>query len=128
RVRAGPSTLGAQVRSLPDLIRSTASAPRATFHEGNVVLCSGVGFATSSQLSAQGNSQASDGNVRGTPAANTGAIQPGRGEELNVALLNSNVVIDAVVVKGGNGYNVYSNPSFLPPELPPPQAYIPPFN
>jgi Domain of unknown function (DUF5979) len=116
---------------LRDLLRSTASDPRATFHDGNVVLCSGVGLPDSDQLGAFRNNSASDGNVTGTPAPNTGPIHTGQGEELNVAINNPDVVIDAVVVKGGNGYNVYPNPSapppVLPPGLPPPQHYIAPF-
>jgi hypothetical protein len=45
-----------------------------------------------------------------------------------VALLNGTVTIDAVVVKGGPAYNVYTNQAFLPPTLPPDQHYISPFN
>jgi hypothetical protein len=74
------------------------------------------------------NTSASDGNVAGTVATNNGTIQPGQGQEVNVALINPGVVIDAVVVKGGDGYNVYSNATFLPPTLPPPQHYISPLN
>ena len=117
-----------QVGILPVLLRSSASDPRAAFNSGNAVTCAQVGFAGANQLGAQGNATASDGNVTGTPAPNAGSIQPGTGEELNVTLLNPNAVIDAVVVKGGNGYNVYSNATFLPPTLPPPQHYISPFN
>jgi hypothetical protein len=121
-----------QVGILPILLRSSPSDPRAVFHDGNVDLCSGVGFPASDQLGALGNNTASDGNVSGTPAPNNGSIQPGQGEELNVTVLNPDVVIDAVVVKGGNGYNVYPNPAapppILPPGLPPPQHYISPFN
>ena len=108
-----------QVGILPVLLRSSASDPRAAFNSGNAVTCAQVGFAGANQLGAQGNATASDGNVTGTPAPNAGSIQPGTGEELNVTLLNPNAVIDAVVVKGGNGYNVYSNATFLPPTLPP---------
>ncbi len=57
-----------------------------------------------------------------------GTVQPGTGEEVNVAILGAGVVIDAVVVKGGAAYNVYSNPSFLPPTLLPDQHYISPRN
>src|SRR5262245_62118566 len=117
-----------QVCILPGLLRSSASDPRATFNGGNAVTCAQVGFAGANQLGAQGNATASDGNVTGTPAPNTGPVQPGTGEELNVTLLNPNAVIDAVVAKGGNGYNVYSNPAVLPPALVPPQHYISPFN
>ena len=74
------------------------------------------------------NQSASDTNVGGTVLRNAGAIQPGRGEEVNVAILGVGVVIDAVVVKGGPAYNVYSNAAFLPPTLPPNQHYISPLN
>ena len=66
--------------------------------------------------------------LSGTVAENAGAVQPGKGQEVNVTILGDNVVIDAVVVKGGNGYNVYEDPTFLPPALQPPQHYISPFN
>ena len=63
-------------------------------------------------------------------APNAGTIQPGQGQELNVTItpagVTAGVVIDAVIVKGGDGYNVYSNPAFLPPTLGPPQHYISP--
>jgi Domain of unknown function (DUF5979) len=118
---------GAQVVGLEALLRSTPSDPRAIFHDGN-----GVGFPDSDQLGAAKNHAASDGNVTGTPAPNNGPVHPGQGEELNVTVINPNVVIDAIVVKGGNGYNQYPNPTapppVLPPALPPPQHYISPFN
>jgi hypothetical protein len=77
-------------------------------------------------MGSSSNASASDSNVTGTVGPNTSPIQPGRGQELNVALLNTNVVIDAVVVKGSNGYNIYANPAVLPPTLSPPQHYISP--
>jgi hypothetical protein len=117
----------AQVGGLAALLASSASDPRATFHSGNAVTCGQEGFASSIQVGAQGNNTATDGTVTGTPGPNTGTIQPGKGEELNVTI-NGNPVIDAVVVKGGNGYNVYSNPAVLPPTLASPQHYISPFN
>ena len=66
--------------------------------------------------------------MAGVVAPNSGTIKPGQGEEVNVTLVNPAAVIDAVVVKGGNGHNVYLNPSFLPPTLGSPQHYISPFN
>jgi hypothetical protein len=116
----------AQIVGLPLLLRSIPSDDRATFVEGNVVLCSGAGFPGTIQMGSPTNTSASDGNVAGTVQANAGTIQPGQGEEVNVALINPNAAIDAVVVKGGNGFNVYSNPTFLPPTLPPDQHYISP--
>jgi hypothetical protein len=45
-----------------------------------------------------------------------------------VAISGVGVIIDAVVVKGGPAYNLYTNATFLPPTLPPPQHYISPLN
>lgn len=106
----------------------TASDGRADFSDGNVTTCEGVGFPDSTQVGADANGSASDANVSGEVSTNAGPIHTGEGEELNVTILGSSVVIDAVVVKGGNGYNVYSDPSVLPPALQPPQHYISPFN
>jgi hypothetical protein len=114
-----------------ELIQRLAPSPsdsRATFVPGNVTTCSGAGFPGTIQLGAEGNSPASDANVSGTPAPNTGPIQPGQGEEVNVAISGVGVIIDAVVVKGGPAYNLYTNATFLPPTLPPPQHYISPLN
>jgi hypothetical protein len=106
----------------------TPSDARATFHEGNATTCDDVGFGDSVQVGADGNASASDSEVSGVVVTNAGTIQPGQGEEVDVTILGSNVVIDAVVVKGGNGYNVYDDPSVLPPSLQPPQHYISPLN
>jgi hypothetical protein len=107
-------------------LRSSASDNRADFFPGNVVTCSQVNLPNSIQVGAQNNNPASDANVSGTVQTNNGTVQPGQGEELNVTITGANVAIDAVVVKGGNGYNVYSNPAVLPPALQPPQHYISP--
>jgi hypothetical protein len=106
----------------------SASDGRATFHDGNATTCEDVGFPDSTQVGADGNGSADDDNVSGEVSENAGSIQPGTGEELNVSIASDAVVIDAVVVKGGNGYNVYSDPSVLPPALDPPQHYISPLN
>jgi hypothetical protein len=107
----------------------SASDNRATFHDAaNATTCSDVGFGDDTQVGADGNGSASDSNVSGVVGTNNGSIHNGQGEELNVTILGSSVQIDAVVVKGGNGYNVYENQTFLPPTLGPPQHYISPFN
>jgi len=114
-----------------ELIQRLAASPsdaRATFVPGNVTTCAGAGFPGTIQVGADGNSPANDANVSGTPAPNTGPIQPGQGEEVDVAVTGVGVIIDAVVVKGGPAYNLYANPTFLPPTLPPPQHYISPLN
>ncbi len=102
------------------------SDPRADFVSGNVVTCAGAGIlpaqgVTIVQVGAPLNNSAADVNVSGTVSPH-----PGGGEEVNVTILGPNVVIDAVVVKGGDGYNIYSNPAVLPPALAPPQRYISP--
>jgi hypothetical protein len=104
------------------------SDPRATFVVGNVTTCAEVGFASDTQIGSGTNASAADANVSGTVKANAGAVQPGRGQELDVTIIGANVVIDAVVVKGGPGFNVYSAPAFLPPALSPDQHYIAPLN
>jgi hypothetical protein len=109
----------------------SASDPRATFvpQEGpTVTTCEGAGLpADDLIIGADGNGSDDDDNLSGEVVENAGDIQPGTGEELNVTIeSDANVVIDGVVVKGGNGYNLYSDPSVLPPALDPPQHYIAP--
>jgi hypothetical protein len=87
-----------------------------------------VGFPDADQVGAPQNNAAGDANVTGTPGPNTGPIHTGQGEEVNVTITNPDVFIDAVVVKGGNGYNVYSNQQVLPPAVLAPQHYISPLN
>jgi hypothetical protein len=129
-VLLGGAGTGPATGQVPPVLLSapTASDPRATFVEGNAVTCDDVGFDTATQVGADGNAAASDVNVSGTVTTNAGTVQPGQGEELNVTITGTGVVIDAVVVKGGNGYNLYTNPAVLPPALAPPQHYIAPFN
>ena len=106
------------------------SDPRATATDsGNVTTCSAVGLGTDTMVGSSSNTNASDAKVSGTVKTNAGSVQPGKGQELDVAITGtSNVVIDAVVVQDGNGYNTYTNPTYLPPTLPPDQHYIPTFN
>lgn len=101
---------------------------RATFVPGNVTTCAGAGFPDSIQIGSPSNGNASDANVSGVVKTNAGTTQPGQGQEVDITLLNGAVVIDAVVVKGGPAYNVYSNPAVLPPALGPDQHYISPLN
>jgi hypothetical protein len=108
--------------------RASASDPRAIFVAGNVTTCAGAGITAPAgseliQMGSDKNDNAADDNVSGVVAAHTP-----EGEEVNITLLNSSVVVDAVIVKGGPAYNLYTNPTFLPPTLPPDQHYISPFN
>ena len=112
---------------------SSASDPRATFHSGNVISCADVGLpgdiqvGSISNLSATGTSATGAPDVVGTVGTNTGSIQPGHGQEVNITVNSADVVVDAVIVKGSDGYNQYSpDPANLPPTLPPPQHYISP--
>ena len=105
-----------------------ASDPRATFVNSNVVTCSGAGFPLTIQMGSPSNTNTSDAYVAGTVATNAGTVQPGVGEEVNITIVGPDVVIDAVVVKGGQAHNIYSNTAFLPPTLAAPQHYISPFN
>ena len=84
------------------------SDSRATMVVGNVTTCSGAGFSDSIQVGSSSNGNASDANVSGVVKTNAGTTQPGVGQEVDITLLAGTVVIDAVVVKGGPAYNVYS--------------------
>jgi hypothetical protein len=106
----------------------SASDARATFVEGNATTCGEVGFGADVQDGSSSNSSASDANVAGTVKTNAGPTHTGEGQELDVAITGGNVVIDAVVVKGSDAYNLYTSSSVLPPALTPDQHYIPPFN
>ncbi len=103
------------------------SDPRANGYTGNVTTCSAIGLSSDTQLSGN-DANASDSYYSGTVATNAGTTQPGQGQELDVTQLQSGMVIDAIVVKGGNGYNEYTNSAFLPPTLASPQHYISPLN
>ena len=85
---------------------------------GNVTTCGTAGFASDVQIGPGTNVSASDANVAGTVLLNAGTIQPGQGQEVNIAITGAGVMIDAVVVKGGSAYNVYSNGTVVPPTCP----------
>jgi hypothetical protein len=85
-----------------------ASDPRATFVDNaNATTCADVGDSSANILFVSGANNGSDANISGTVTGNT----------LNLTLLNPNVVVNAVVVKGGNGYNLYDGnfPNMVPP-------------
>jgi hypothetical protein len=94
-------------------IADTASDPRADFHDAaNVTTCAQVGFANDIILGSGGDSQAngtvtSDSFFSVTISAFTGPDAASDAQEINVQQLKAGAVIDAVIVKGGNGYNQY---------------------
>jgi hypothetical protein len=126
RVLGAVNVVLASMSFTDQLRQPSPSDPRAQFFSGNVTTCAGAGFPGTIQVGGEGS--ASGTNVSGTVGTNSGLIQPGVGQEVNVTLLNPAVVVNAVVVKGGPSYNVYSNPAFLPPTLLAPQHYISPLN
>jgi hypothetical protein len=95
---------------------TTASAapspddPRAELVSGNATTCAEVGFAGDQILGSGGNPQAS-GTVTQTPDGSivvTVSDHSGGGQELNIAFdPSSGLVIDTIIVKGGNNYNQY---------------------
>jgi hypothetical protein len=106
-------------------IADSPSDGRAVFYPGNVTTCGGVGLGSDKQIGAEGNKSAGNANVSGTVKTNAGSVQPGTGEELDVATAGDTEV-HAVVIHGGKGYNKYADPAVLPPRLPPDQHYIAP--
>ncbi|NUO56881.1 MAG: hypothetical protein HOV71_01450 [Hamadaea sp.] len=106
----------------PPEVAAAPSDNRAEYHDGNVTTCADVTGVPDDdiQVGGQGDANAQDQYVIGTTAD---------GKEVNVAITPAGtaagVVVDAVVVKGGDGYNVYRAP-YVPPTLPPDQNYISP--
>lgn len=104
---------------------STPSDDRADFFSGNVVNCGQIGLPDDTLAFANGTDSIDDGNVSGFVVDGT---------TVNVDDPGPGVVIDAVVVKGGPAYNVYSTNSGNPPgnHVPPaedtPTEYISPLN
>jgi len=84
------------------------SDPRAEFFRGNATTCAAVGDSSPEILFTDGNADNSDANVSGTVTG---------GNTLNVTVLNPEFVVNAVVVKGADGYNVYRGnfPDMIPP-------------
>jgi uncharacterized repeat protein (TIGR01451 family) len=121
--------------------RAVKNDPRAEFVERNATECAhlerdGVINLPEDvvQLTGDGAGQdesAGDRFVTGTVTANVqtpfGLAPRALQVEITPAGVRRDVVIRAVVVKGGNGYNAYVNPDFLPPALQPDQDYIPPW-
>jgi hypothetical protein len=115
------------------LLTPAASADRASdgraifVNRGHVTTCSQVGFRFDKMVASPDGTKASDSNISGTVLTNAVPHRAG-GEGLEVSLANSNVIVDAVIVEGGNGYNKYADQSFLPPALGQYQHYVPPLN
>jgi hypothetical protein len=81
-----------------------ASDARAEFVDSeNVTTCAQIGDSSPSILSGSGNSDASNADVSGDV---TNSVSLGR-DVLNVTVLNPDIQVNAVVVKGGDGYNLY---------------------
>lgn len=96
----------------------------------NATTCAQVGLTSDLQFGGSGGGGGvgtiTNGDVTATVQTNSGSVQPGQGQEVNIAVL-ATISVDAVVVKGGNGYNIYKSPN-VPPGLVPPQHYISPLN
>jgi hypothetical protein len=96
---------------------------------GSPKSCSSIGLRGDTRVGSYFGHGASDVNLEGTVKTNEGVIEPGTGQELDIALTGpSNVVVDAVVIAGGFRHNIYRNSRFLPPTLGPDQHYIAPFD
>jgi uncharacterized repeat protein (TIGR01451 family) len=121
--------------------RAVPDDPRATFVGNNATRCShleddGVVNVPTNviQLTGGGGSQnesASTPFVTGTVTRNVQTAFGVAPTALQVAITDegkqAGVEIVAVVVKGGDGYNAYVDPEFLPPTLLPDQNYISPW-
>jgi hypothetical protein len=94
-------------------VADQASDARATFHDAaNVTTCAQVGFPNDIILGSGGDPQqtgtvTADSFFSVTISAFTGPDAAGDAQKINVQQLQVGAVIDAVIVKGGNGYNQY---------------------
>jgi hypothetical protein len=103
--------LGAALATAGLVGTAAADSPsdqRAEFFGGNATTCADVGDSSPNILFTNGNADNSNADVSGTVTG---------GNTLNVTVLNPNIQVNAVVVKGGNGYNVYRGnlPDMIPP-------------
>ncbi|MER7171304.1 DUF5979 domain-containing protein [Streptomyces mesophilus] len=110
---------------------STSAAPnpepsdsRAQFVPENITTCAQAGYPDDVQISGQNNDDAGDTYVKGT---GTGSSPTMVQVEITPAGTSAGVVVDAVVIKGGDASNVYKAPN-VPPQLQAPQNYISPKN
>jgi hypothetical protein len=91
--------------------------------------CWAMGLRGDTRVGSRSGSSAGDANVTGTVQTNVGRVQPGTGQEFDVAITGpSPIVVDAVVVGGYDRYNTYRLPWLLPPRLEPDQHYIAPLS
>lgn len=118
---AGAALPGVAVAAIPAPV-AVASDPRADFFPGNATTCAQVGFAEAVRIGGVGDAAGQDAYVsvatRDTRYVDV-AITP--------AGTAAGVVIDGVVVKGGDGFNLYTNPAVLPPAAAPPQGFFSPY-
>jgi hypothetical protein len=89
--------------------------------------CRAIGLRGDTRVGSSSGSSAGDANVTGTVKTNEGRVQPGTGQELDVAIAGpSTVVVDAVLVGSWFRFDTYRHPWLLPPRLEPDQHYIAP--
>jgi hypothetical protein len=105
-----------QINALGDVtVQGSESDGRAQYNSGNADNCGQAGITASYMLYGAGDSSNSDANLSGVVSAYTGQSPPGTepyaddADMLNVTVLNADVVIKGIVVKGGNGWNLYSS-------------------
>jgi uncharacterized repeat protein (TIGR01451 family) len=121
--------------------RAVANDPRATFVGNNATRCDHLERdgvlnlpADVVQLTGGGDSQNQSAGNQFVTGAVTRDVQTAFGRAptaLQAAITDAgqrrDLEVLAVVVKGGDGYNAYVDPDFLPPTLQPPQNYISPW-
>ncbi|SDL02248.1 DUF5979 domain-containing protein [Streptomyces indicus] len=115
---------GAPVVVADGPLGSTPNDSRAQFVDENIRNCSDAGYPDDIQIYGNEAEDAGDAYVQGTGTGSSPTM-------VNVAITDAGkragVVIDAVVIKGGTGSNIYKAPH-IPPDLEPPQNYKSPTN
>ena len=94
--------IGGVVANAASIPAPPSGDPRATSVSGNAVTCSDVGFANDTQFGAD-DSSGKSGN---------GFTVTSDGQNLTVSAVPSGSIIDVLIVKGGDAYNVYPSGTF----------------
>jgi hypothetical protein len=96
---------------------------------GNPKTCRALGFGGDTWVGSNSGHGGSDFALAGTVGNNNGPVQPGYGQEVDLATNGvPGVVVDALVVGGAGWYNTYRNHVDLPPGRGSQQHYIPPLD
>ncbi|HEX4433256.1 MAG TPA: hypothetical protein VH012_00405 [Acidimicrobiales bacterium] len=98
-------------------------------HGNDPKTCRALGYGGDTWVGSNAGHGATDSELAGTVQTNDGTVQPGTGQEVDLAMKGfPGAVVDAVVVGGDAWYNTYKDHGSLPPGRGARQHYIPPLD